>query len=63
MFAMDDSFANLDFKTHTETLAHDSFELLVETPAFSAMAGAVLRLPMEPDRTNEGRAVQSRTMR
>ena len=61
MFAMDDLFANLDFKTHT-TLAHDSFELLVETPAFSAMAGAVLRLPMEPHRTNEGRAVLSRTM-
>jgi len=35
MFAMDDSFANMDFKTHTETLVRNSFELLVETPALS----------------------------
>ena len=35
MFAMDDSFANMQFKTHTGTLVHDSFELLLETPALS----------------------------
>jgi hypothetical protein len=33
MFAMDDSFTNMKFKTNSETLVHDSFELLVETPA------------------------------
>lgn len=35
MFAMDDSFSNMEFKTHPDTLVHDSFELLVETPALS----------------------------
>jgi hypothetical protein len=33
--AMDDSFTNMEFKTHPDTLVHDSFELLVETPALS----------------------------
>jgi AcrR family transcriptional regulator len=36
MFAMDDSFANMEFKTHTETLVQDSFELLVKTPGFGS---------------------------
>jgi AcrR family transcriptional regulator len=36
MFAMDDSFTNMEFKTHPDTLLHDSFELLVETPALSS---------------------------
>lgn len=35
MFAMDDSFSNMEFKTHPDTLVHDSFELLVKTPALS----------------------------
>jgi AcrR family transcriptional regulator len=34
--AMDDSFTNMEFKTHPGTLVHDSFELLVETPALSS---------------------------
>lgn len=33
MFPMDDSFTNMEFKTSTETLVHDSLKLLVETPA------------------------------
>lgn len=33
VFAMDDSFTNMQFKTHAESLVHDSFELLVEMPA------------------------------
>ena len=33
MFAMDDSFTNMEFKTPAGTLVHDSFELLVEMPA------------------------------
>jgi hypothetical protein len=36
MFAIDDAFTNMEFKTPAETLAHDSFELLVETPALGA---------------------------
>jgi hypothetical protein len=36
MFAMDDSFTNMEFKTRPDTLVHDSFELLVETPALSS---------------------------
>ena len=36
MFAMDDSFTNMEFKTPTDTFVHDSFEFLVETPALSA---------------------------
>jgi AcrR family transcriptional regulator len=33
MFAMDNSFANMQFETSTETLVHDSLKLMVETPA------------------------------
>ena len=33
MFAMDDSFANMQFKTPPDTLVHDSFELLIEPTA------------------------------
>lgn len=33
MFAMDDSFTNIKFKTPADTLVHDSFVLLMETPA------------------------------
>jgi Tetracyclin repressor-like, C-terminal domain len=33
MFAIDDSFTNMEFKTHTDILVHDSFEFLAETPA------------------------------
>jgi AcrR family transcriptional regulator len=36
MFAMDDSFTNMEFKTPANTLVHDSFELLMETPALSS---------------------------
>jgi AcrR family transcriptional regulator len=36
MFAMDEAFTNMEFKTHLDTLVHDSFELLVETPALSS---------------------------
>jgi hypothetical protein len=36
MFAMDDSFTNMEFKTHPDTLVHDSFDLLVETLALSS---------------------------
>jgi hypothetical protein len=35
MFAMDDSFTNMEFKTHPDTLVHDSFELLANVPALS----------------------------
>lgn len=35
MFAMDQSFTNMEFKTPPYTLVHDSFELLMETPALS----------------------------
>ena len=35
-FAMDDSFTNMAFKTPPDTLVHDSFELLMETPALSS---------------------------
>jgi len=33
MFALDDSFINMEFKTPSDILVHDSFDLLVETPA------------------------------
>jgi AcrR family transcriptional regulator len=33
MFAMDNSFTNMEFKTPVDTLVHDSFELLMETHA------------------------------
>src|SRR5215469_345102 len=33
MFAMDDSFTNMEFKTPPDALVHDSLELLMETPA------------------------------
>jgi AcrR family transcriptional regulator len=36
MFAMDDSFTNMEFKTPADTLVRDSFELLVETAALSS---------------------------
>jgi len=36
MFAMDDSFTKMEFKTPADTLVRDSFELLVETPALSS---------------------------
>jgi hypothetical protein len=36
MFAMDDSFTNMEFKTNTDALIHDSFELLVATPALGS---------------------------
>ena len=36
MFAMDDSFTNMEFRTPPDTLVHDSFELLMETPALSS---------------------------
>lgn len=35
MFAMDESFTHMGFKTPRETLVHDSLELLLETPALS----------------------------
>jgi len=34
MFAMDDSFTNMEFKTPPDTLVRDSFELLLEAPTF-----------------------------
>lgn len=36
MFAMDDSFTNMEFKTGTDTLVHNSLELLVETASFGS---------------------------
>ena len=36
IFAMDQSFTNMEFKTPPYTLVHDSFELLMETPALSS---------------------------
>ena len=36
MFAMDDSLANMEFKTPADILVHDSLELLVETPALTS---------------------------
>jgi hypothetical protein len=36
MFAMDDSFTNMEFQTPTESLVNGSFELLVETPALGS---------------------------
>jgi hypothetical protein len=36
MFAMDQSFTNMEFKTPPYTLVHDSFKLLMETPALSS---------------------------
>jgi AcrR family transcriptional regulator len=36
MFAMDDSFTNMEFKTRADILVHDSFELLMETPELRA---------------------------
>ena len=41
MFALDKSFANMEFKTDTDTLVHDSLALLVETPAFRAATGGL----------------------
>jgi hypothetical protein len=35
IFAMDDSFRNMGFKTSPETLVRDSFELLVEAPVLA----------------------------
>jgi len=37
MFAMDESFTNMEFKTPPDTLVHDSFELLMKTPALSSV--------------------------
>jgi len=34
MFATDDTFTNMEFKTPADTLVHDSFERLVKTPGF-----------------------------
>jgi len=31
MFAIDNSFPNMEFTTDTDTLVHDSFELLLKT--------------------------------
>jgi AcrR family transcriptional regulator len=36
MLALDDSFSNMEFETGTNTLVHDSLELLVETPALGS---------------------------
>jgi hypothetical protein len=36
MLALDDSFTNMEFETGTDTLVHDSLELLVETPALGS---------------------------
>jgi hypothetical protein len=36
MFAMDDSFANMKFKSRGDILVHDTFELLVETPTLGS---------------------------
>jgi hypothetical protein len=36
MFAMDDSFTKMEFKTNTDALIHDSFALLVATPALGS---------------------------
>jgi AcrR family transcriptional regulator len=36
IFAIDDSFTNMEFKTGTDALVHDSLELLVETPALGS---------------------------
>jgi len=36
MFAMDDSFTNMEFQTPTETLVNGSLELLAETPALGS---------------------------
>ena len=35
LFAMDNLFTNMEFKTPPDTLVHDSFELLLKTPALN----------------------------
>ena len=39
VFAMDNAFTNMEFETRPEILVHDSFEMLMQTPAFCCERG------------------------